>query len=245
MSQIYDTCVIGLGIAGLTASLYLLRQKVNVLAIGREIGGQLMKIPHIENYPGVGVVKGSDIINKILSELYKYGFKFIIDEVVKVEKVEDIFKIITRSGREYYSRSVICTTGKSPIKLNVDGEDRFLGRGVSYCVICDAALFKGKTVLYVSGSDPHVEFSLDTLLKTCSKVYWIPRVKIQDVEDRYREYLESGKLQILDNCNVVKIDGDVKVRRVLVEINGELKYLDVDGVFIEIGYRVDTGYTSH
>ncbi len=243
VSQMYDVCVIGLGIAGLSACLYLLRQKASVLAIGKEIGGQLMKVPIIENYPGLKSVRGSEIINNLMSELMKYGFRFIIDEVIRVEKSSDIFQIKTRQGREYLAKAVICASGKSPIKLDVDGEDKFLGRGVSYCVICDAALFRNKKVIYISGSEPHIELSLQTLVNTCSKVYWIPKVSIRNID----EILDRGRdrVEILEGCRVIKINGDTRVRKVILEKSGEIMELEVDGVFIELGHVIDTGYISH
>ncbi len=243
MSQIYDVCVIGLGIAGLTACLYLLRQNVTIVAIGREIGGQLMKIPLIENYPGTGPVKGSEIIDKTLRELMKYGFRFIIDEVTRVDKNNNVFKISTRQGRDYYVRAIICASGRSPIKLGVEGEDKYVGRGVSYCVICDAPLYRGKKVLYVSGPEPHLELSITTLASTCQKVYWIPVAKTRVVDmvlERYRD-----KVEILENVKIVRIDGDLRVRRVIIEKDGKEITIDVDGVFIELGHRIDTGYISH
>ncbi len=243
VSQIYDVCVIGLGIAGLTACLYLLRQNVSVVAIGREVGGQLMKIPLIENYPGTGPVRGSEIIDKILKELMKYGFRFIIDEVTQVDREGEIFRIDTRQGRSYYARSVICASGRSPVKLGVEGEDKYFGRGVSYCVICDAPLYRGKKVLYVSGPEPHLEMSITTLASTCSKVYWIPKTRSKIVDKILENYRE--KIELLENAKVIKIEGDLKVRKVVIEQEGKIIEIDVDGVFIELGYKIDTSYIAN
>ncbi|NPB00254.1 MAG: FAD-dependent oxidoreductase [Crenarchaeota archaeon] len=243
MSQIYDVCVIGLGIAGLTACLYLLRQNVSIIAIGREIGGQLMRIPLIENYPGTGPVKGSEIIDKILKELMKYGFRFVIDEVAKVSREGEIFKIETRQGRSYYARAVVCASGRSPIKLGVEGEDKYLGRGVSYCVICDAPLYRGKKVLYISGPEPHLEMSITALASICNKVYWIPTIRSESIGKILEKYKE--KIELLENAKLIKIEGDLKVRKAVIEKDGEIIELEIDGVFIELGYRIDTSYISH
>ncbi|NPA22779.1 MAG: FAD-dependent oxidoreductase, partial [Crenarchaeota archaeon] len=243
MSQIYDVCVIGLGIAGLTACLYLLRQNVTVLAIGREVGGQLMKIPLIENYPGTGPVKGAEIIDKTLRELMKYGFRFIVDEVTRVESQDSGFSVSTRQGRTYHARAVICASGRKPMALGVEGEEKYLGRGVSYCVICDAPLYRGKTVLYVSGPEPHLEMSLTTLASTCRKVYWIPKTGTPTLESVLEKYRD--KIELLENAKILKIEGDLKVRKVVIEKDGETTTLEVDGIFIELGHRIDTSYISH
>ncbi len=235
MENVYDVCVIGLGIAGLTACLYAARQGAKTVAISKDIGGQLARVTYIENYPGTGPTSGIDIIRKLEQTVRQLGVEIILDEVASVHKVGDEFLIRTRQGKEVRALTVIVASGKVPLMLNVEGEERFLGRGVSYCVICDAPLFKGKKVLYVSGNVPHIEMSLDTLLSYCSKVYWLPKgQRVGKVHE---------KLEILENCEVLKIDGDTKVRKVILRDNsGKEIELEVDGVFIELGYRVSTDF---
>ena len=234
-SEIYDICVIGLGIAGLTACLYAARQGARVLAISKDIGGQLARVTYIENYPGTGPTSGFEIIRRVESQVRELGVEIVMDEVRKVSKEGDVFRILTSKGREVRSLAVIVASGKVPLTIGVEGEEKFLGRGVSYCVICDAALFRGKRVLYVSGNVPHLEMSLDTLLAHCSKVYWIPKGVSIDRKD--------DKLEILRGFDLLKIDGDDRVRRVVLRApDGSTREVEVDGVFIELGYRVSIDF---
>ncbi len=205
------------------------------MAISKDIGGQLARVTYIENYPGTGPTSGFEIIRRIESQVRELGVDILMDEVRRISKERDTFRILTSKGREVRSLAVIVASGKVPLTLGVEGEEKFLGRGVSYCVICDAALFRGKRVLYVSGNIPHLEMSLDTLIAHCSKVYWIPRGAMLERKDE--------GLEVLRGFEVLKIEGDERVRKVLLRApGGDTREVEVDGVFIELGYRVSVDF---
>jgi len=239
----FDVIVVGLGIAGLTATMFLARQGLRVLSIGLELGGQLAKVPLIENYPGLGPTSGAEIIRRIETVVRKYSNVSIeFDEVTRILPDGDIYRVATRSGHEYTTYAVIIASGKSPRKLGVPEEEKFLGKGLSYCVLCDAPLFRGKRVLLVSTLKPGLEMELGVLASYCSVLYWIPyRVPNNVISNIVREFRD--KIHILRDCTVKHIIGEDRVRGVVLQCPDETEIrLDVDGIFVELGYEFKTDF---
>ena len=158
MEEIYDLIIIGGGPAGITAGIYSARQGIKTILITKEFGGQILKkAGMIENYPGFEEISAPELIQKFESHLKKFAnegkIKIELDKVGKIRKEGDSFFVLTESKKEYKSKAVIVATGADPRPLGVPGEKEFIGKGVSYCVTCDGALFQGKNVAVVGGGE--------------------------------------------------------------------------------------------
>src|SRR4030042_4512347 len=157
----YDLIIIGGGPAGMTAGIYAARQRLNTLLITKEFGGQMTKkaVP-IENWPGEKEISGFDLIQKFKSHLEKFKVDIEKEGVVKIEKIDRIFKIATEKGKSFESKTVIIASGNDPRPLKVPGEKEFIGKGVSYCPTCDAPLFKNKIVAVIGGGNSGFETAI-------------------------------------------------------------------------------------
>jgi len=144
----YDLIIIGGGPAGITAGIYAARQRVKTLLITKDFGGQMtQKAVMVENYPGFEEISGAELSKKFEEHLKsEEQVCFEIDEVSKIEKVGDNFLVATDGKKEFSAKSVIVASGVNPVALSVPGEKEFIGRGVSYCVLCDGPLFLNKIV---------------------------------------------------------------------------------------------------
>lgn len=231
----YDLIIIGAGPAGFGASIYASRYKIKHLIIGKEFGGQIVKTSRIENWPGFELISGSELIGKFSDQAKKLGGEIIQDEVRKISKNENFFDIETFGGEKYQSKNIILSLGMKPKKLNVPGEDKFVGKGVSYCAICDAMFFKGKDVAVVGGGDSAAKAAIH-LGEFSSKVnIFYPEGKLI-MEPALQDKLKENKKIDLHECQgVVEIEGNEKVTGIVCKIKNEKKKIPVSGVFIEIG----------
>ena len=159
--KIYDLIIIGGGPAGITAGIYAARQSLNTLLITKEFGGQVArKAVAIENYPGFGQISGLELIQKFEKHLKEFRIKIKNDSVVKIKKVGQFFLVNTEGKNQFEAKAVIVTSGADPRPLEVPGEKEFIGRGVSYCSVCDGPLFKDKTVAVIGGGNAGFEAAL-------------------------------------------------------------------------------------
>ena len=142
----------------MTAGIYCARQKMSILLLTKEFGGQMAKkAVEIENYPGLPKITGLDLIEKFKQHLESLGINPLISEVVRIEKKKDSFLVYTKDGKEHKSRTVLVASGAEPRILSVLGEKEFIGRGVSYCPMCDGPLFRDKKVAVVGGGNAGFE----------------------------------------------------------------------------------------
>lgn len=232
----YDLIIIGAGPAGLTASVYSSRYKMNHLVIGDPFGSSLAKAHMIENWPGEKSIKGSDLLMKFLEHAQGLGGEILFDNAVSVKKEGEIFKVRTSTDKVFESKSVVLCSGTKERKLGVPGETEFLGRGVSYCAVCDGAFFKGKTVAVVGGGNSAVMAAL-MLSEHSEKVYLIHRKDTFRSEPVMLERInESPKIETIVNANIAEIKGNGKVSGIVLdtEYKGSNE-LALDGVFVEVG----------
>ncbi len=169
----YDIIILGAGPAGLTAALYAARRALKTLVISKDLGGHIGKAQAIENYPGYEEISGAELAQKMLSQAQKYGAEIIFEEAEKIDKSKIGFSVKTPT-KKYECKALILAYGKTPRNLEVLGENKFSGRGVSYCVNCDMPLFKNKIIAIVGGGNS----ALDAVLygsKLAKKVYLIHR----------------------------------------------------------------------
>lgn len=239
----YDVVVVGAGIAGLTAALYATRQGLKTLVVGADLGGQLLLVSEIQNFPGFKSIRGFELIRRVEEQARSYGAEIIFDEVVEVRREKDFFVIRGRSG-EYRGLAVILACGKAPKELGIPGERELRGRGVSYCVVCDAPLFKGRVVALISWGYHGVE-NAATLSNYAKKVYWIfPSEKPYEDEELVASVLSKGNIELIPNSTPLAIKGEKRVETLVVrdKEKGEIRELKVDGVFVEVGYEAKTGF---
>lgn len=171
----FDVLIIGAGPAGLTAALYAQRANLKVAFFEKDTpGGKVVKTSVVENYPGFKTISGPDLALSFFQQASAVGAKFIYGEVTNISKLNDIFHVTTSDGMVRYSKVVIIASGMTERKLNIPGEAQYYGKGVSYCAICDAAIYKNKPVAVIGGGNTALEESL-YLADICSKVYIVHR----------------------------------------------------------------------
>ncbi len=239
--MIYDTIIIGGGVAGYSAAMYGGRLGMKCLVIVKEPGGALALTDIVENYPGFKRIGGMELAQKIEEHAKEYNPKIVTREANDVhiakENEQTMFHV-TAGGEEYFGRTVIFATGTRVRKLDVPGEAAYAGRGVSYCALCDGALFRGKALGVVGGSDSAVKDAL-VLAEYASRVYIIYRREKVRAEPANLKRLEtSGKIEVINNTNVIEIEGDGKLITHVVldkEYNGSSE-LVLGGLFIDVGH---------
>ncbi|PLJ77896.1 NAD(P)/FAD-dependent oxidoreductase [Infirmifilum sp. SLHALR2] len=242
--QKYDVVIVGAGIAGLTAALYAARQRLSTLVVSADLGGQLLLTSEIQNFPGFMSISGLELIKKVEEQARAYGAQIVFDEVTGIEERDGVFLIKTATGNVFQADAVVLAFGKSPREMGVPGEKEFKGRGVSYCVICDAPLYRGKTVALV-GWGLHNYENVIRLRDYASKVYWVfPGEKPLDDEELLKEALSKGNVELVPYSLPVEVRGSKKVEALLVrdKRTGEVRTLQVDGVFVEMGYVTRTEF---
>lgn len=236
----YDIIIVGGGPAGITAGIYAIRRNLKTLIITKDFGGQVKIASKIENYPGFKEISGIELSERFKEQLERLNAELLIDEVIEIRKEDEKFIVRTLYGKEFISRSIILAIGREQKMLNVRGERRLLGRGVSYCFTCDGPLFKNKKVAVVGGGDSALR-AVEFLSEIAEKVYLIHRRGSFGAEERLIESVKSKKnVTFLLNTVVKEIIGEKKVEGIRIEnikSRGE-KVLEVDGIFIEIGRTV-------
>lgn len=241
--MLYDTIIIGSGLAGLTASIYASRYQLSNLIIGKLPGGTITLAHKVENFPGFPGVSGLELAQRVIMHAKSLGAEILPEHVSNLTVVEPNgvtpyhFKLVTESGKEFLAKTIIATTGTERRKLGVPGEKEYLGRGVSYCTSCDAPFFKGKTIAVIGGSDAAVTGAIH-LAGFAAKVYLIYRKDVLRAEPTWREQAEANpKIEIIYRTNVIEIlgDGQKVVGVKLDNLYQNSEVLPLDGVFIEIG----------
>lgn len=234
-NKTYDLIIIGSGPAGMAASIYASRYKVNHLVIGKEPGGQAIEAHKIENWPGTISVSGFELMQKMREHAEKLGGEIIMDSVSGIAKEGDMFAITTHA-EQYKAKNLILALGMDYKKLNIPGEEEFKGKGVSYCPTCDAAFFRDKIVA-VAGGGNSAASAAQLLSEYASRVYIIYRGDKLKIDPSYLEnFAKNEKIKIIYNTNIKEIRGDKAVEKIVLDKKyNEKDELEVQGVFIEIG----------
>jgi thioredoxin reductase (NADPH) len=226
----YDVIILGTGPAGLQAAIHAARKKVTVLALGKETKSSLFHA-HVENFFCIFNITGEEMLNVGRQQAANFGADLLDEDVLDILPDGQQLKIISESGTELTCRSLIIATGTARNKLGAPGEKEFLGRGVSYCVECDANFFKGEDVAVIGGASAAVSGALTLLdyAKTVNLIY-----EKLDVSDTLAAELKNSYVVIRDNTKVKEISGDTAVKEIILEGGSKLP---VSGVFIELGAR--------
>ena len=244
--DVFDFAVIGAGVTGLSAGMYAGRMGLKSIVFGKShgselsIGGVITTTNIVENYPGFIRLTGTELADKIRDHAldYKDFVKIKEEGVLDIVKKKNIFVIKTNKG-EYLSRTITFATGTKWRKLEVKGSLEFENKGVAYCALCDAPLYRNKIVAVVGGSDSATKDAL-LIAEHVKKVYIIYRgEKIHPEPINLKRVLANKKIEILNNTNIVEIKGEKFVKSVILDrvYNGS-KELVVEGVFVAIGHLV-------
>ena len=242
----FDITIIGGGPAGVTAAVYAKRKGWNTAIVTKNVGGQVSDTAEIENYTGFPMVQGYELSFKFKEQIDKFDIETIEGyDVSGITKLDDgTFEVSIEDGTLIKSKIVIVAAGKSWIKLNVPGEDKFFGRGVSVCATCDAPFYKNKIATAVGGGNSGVEAAIE-LAKVASKVYLVHR------RDEFRaDQILIDKMKATENIELVldsvvtEVKGDnlVKSVEVINRKTNEKREFDTNGVFVEIGLIPNTQF---
>lgn len=233
----YDLMILGGGPAGLAASVYAARKQLKTLLISENIGGQMSMTLGIENYLGYQFIEGPELIDKFQTQVSQFPIDQKIGEKIShLKKINGRFEVATQSGDRYKSRVAILATGKRPRKLNVPGEARFTGKGVSYCAICDGPVFSGQRVAIVGGGNSAFEAALD-MTKIAEHVDLVSLTPLTGDAILIDKLSSAKNLTIFTGYQTEKIEGQGFVTGMVIrDLKSEqTKKLKVTGVFIEIG----------
>ncbi|MEM4367841.1 MAG: FAD-dependent oxidoreductase [Candidatus Anstonellales archaeon] len=236
-NEIYDTIIVGTGVAGYSAAMYAGRLGMKTLVIGEMFGGTITWTNLVENYPGIKSISGIELAERLREHAEVYNVKILNDKVIDIQKNNNLFFVKTEfEQKEYVAKTIILATGTIHRKLDVPGYKELEHKGIHYCALCDAAFYKNKETAIVGGSDSAVIDAL-VLSNVCSKVYIIYRGNELRAEKANLEKLRNAKnIEILYNTNVVRVVGEKKVEA--VELDKEYrgsKTLKISGLFIAIG----------
>lgn len=241
----HDIIVVGGGVAGLSAALFIARQGSDVLVLSQDLGGQLNLIPRLENYPGIILTSGELLARTLEQQVLTFGGKIRYERVESVDAIDDGFKVISNE-REYTCKALILALGKVPRELGVEGERRFLGRGLTYATKSEAPFYQGRVVATTGVGNYLVESAL-LLSRFARKVYVIYRTSKMAGDKEMIEALErKDNIEYVPNSEVIALDGDERLRSITIrDQSGGTKRLEVDGLFVEMGYKVYIEFVKH
>ncbi|WP_167619211.1 thioredoxin-disulfide reductase [Maribellus sediminis] len=244
MNEVFDTIIVGAGAAGLTAGIYASRAKLSTLILNEgAVGGQMVLTEEIANYPGVPTTKGYMLANNMKMQAKSFGCK--IKSNVKIAKYDldgDIKTIELEDGRTFQGRSVILTPGGRPRSLNIEGEDQFKGKGISYCATCDGDFFTGKEVVVVGGGNSALEEAV-ALTNFATKVTIVHQFdQFQAFKHAVEEAEKNPKIEFVMESELRGFYGNGSLQKVSIEHlpTGQRSELTTDGTFIFIGYQPNT-----
>lgn len=238
----YDVLITGAGPAGLTAAVYCARKLLKTIVVSENIGGQALESWAIENYMGFRMVTGEDLMKSFEEQARSQDIRLELDRVAVIAQEEHGFFITTASGIGYRATCIILAQGKHPRKLDVLGEEKFIGRGISICSTCDGPLFKGKKVAVVGGGNSALQTAIE-MSGIAASVSLIVRSRIRADESYTKALAGKKNITVHENTKVTGLKGDNFLTGITVAgKEGGEQTIDLDGVFVEIGWIPNTEY---
>lgn len=231
-----DIIIVGGGPAALTAALYAGRAGLDALMLEKQYeGGQIVTTNEVENYPGFRSITGPELANTMYEHAKDFGSNMKYEEVIDIKIDGDIKKVIT-GAQTYESKVVILSMGAQPKKIGIDREEELTGKGVSYCATCDGGFYRKKVVAVIGGGDTAVEDALH-LSRLAEKVYVIIRKdSLRANKSAQKKLFETNNVEIIFNSVVTKLEGEERLSSIeITNNNGQVDYLEVNGVFVAIG----------
>ncbi|TXT58407.1 MAG: Thioredoxin reductase [Promethearchaeota archaeon] len=229
--KVYDMIIVGTGPAGLGCAIYAARFAMDILIIGKVWGGLITTTHVVENYPPIVTATGPELMEQFREHIDSLDIPYISDEIREIEKEDDQF-ILKSFFQTFKAKTLLIATGSERRKLNIPGEEKFSGNGVSYCATCDGPFYKDKKVCVIGGSDSAAKEAL-FLAQNAKEVYIIYRKEeIRAEPINKKRVMNNEKIKIINNTNIIEIKGNEKVQSVIFDDGEEF---ETDGVFIEIG----------
>ena len=241
--QELDCLIVGAGIAGITAGIYLKRSNLNALVLDKDApGGKLNNIHRIDNYPGVAKIAGPELAMALYSQANELGVVFDYGAVSEIKREGDRFHVYT-DVNEYLASSVIIATGIENKKLGVPGEEKYGGKGVSYCATCDGNFFKGQPVVVYGYKDHAVEDAI-YLSSLASHVYLLSPEPLQTTEAHLHELTSSPNVTLFEGATLLEALGDDRLTEVKFRQGEEEKTLQASGLFQLYGEKSSSMFLS-
>ena len=239
-TDVYAVLIVGAGPAGLTAAVYCARKMLNTLVISENIGGQALESWAIENYMGYRMISGEDLMKKFEEHVRTLDIRLELDRVVAITREGDIFVAKTMSDTTIRARALILTQGNRPKKLGVANEEQYLGRGLSICSTCDGPLYKGKRVAVVGGGNSALQTAVE-MSEIAKSVALIVRSTIRADPVYVAKLNQTKNITVHKNTHITALHGDKFLSGITVKDDkGAEQQIDIDGVFIEIGWLPNT-----
>lgn len=235
-TETYDIAIVGSGPAGYSASIYASRYKLKNIVFGKMIGGTISEAHKVCNYPGISDITGLELGMKFQQQAKENGADILNESIIDIKKEDNLFKLITNSGKEFLSKTVLIATGTDRCKLAIPDEDKYLGKGLSYCATCDAMFYKGKTVAVIGGANAATMAAV-MLSDIAKQVYIIYRGTELKGEPAWIDQVNSRKnISVIFTTVVTGLEGEEKLKKIKLskEYNNS-QYLEIDGLFVEIG----------
>ena len=243
--QEFEIVIVGAGPAGLSAGMYVARQNVSCLIISKDLGGQMNLIPKLENYPGTIMSSGQILAKTLETQYLSFKGEIVYDTVEKIDESEGGFKIKTTRS-EYKAKAIVLAPGKVPNMLGVENESEYFNKGIHYCTKCDAPFYQGRTTASVGVGAYLVESGL-LLSRMASKMYLILKgSKLAGDKDLITTLENNKNIEIVTQSSVKAISGNSVLQQItIVDSSGAEKVLDVDGLFIEMGSKINLDFVKH
>ena len=241
----YPFIVIGSGVSGMTAAIYLKRAGHDVMMLEHEIpGGQINRTAEIENYPGFLKIDGPNLAMNIYQQVQNLNIPIIFENVIEINKEREI--TVKTTQNEYICKRLIIASGRTSKKLELQDEEKYIGHGISYCALCDGAFFKDKTVAVIGSGNSALEEAL-YLTKICKKVIMINRSeKFKGSKILYEKLKSCSQVQFLYQTHVVGILGDeIKLTGIEIMKQEKKSILRLDGLFVYIGSTPNTSFLKN
>lgn len=233
----YDIVIIGSGPAGMTAAIYALRADKKVLVIEKEtFGGEITHSPKVENYPGYNEMSGNEFADKLLDQVTLLGAEIELDNVTDLIKNENCFTVKGENA-EYEAKAVIIASGSKHRRLGLDGEDDFVGHGISYCAVCDGPFYKGMEIAIIGGGNSACQEAV-MLSEYCKKVTMVQDMPELTGEPRLRKIIEQkANIEVITGVTVTALMGNDELDSIEItsKADGTKTVLKLDGIFVAIG----------
>lgn len=245
MQEEFEIVIVGAGPAGLSAGIYVARQNVSCLIISKDLGGQMNLIPRLENYPGTIMSSGPILAKTLETQYLSFKGEMVYDTVEKIDESEDGFTIKTNRS-VYKSKAIVLAPGKVPNMLGLENESQYYNKGIHYCTKCDAPFYQGKITASVGVGSYLVESGL-LLSRMASKMYLIVKgSKLGGDKDLIAALENNKNIEIVTQSSVKAITGNSVLQQItIVDSSGAEKELDVDGLFIEMGSKINLEFVKH
>ncbi len=245
----YDLIIIGGGPAAISAGIYAARKKLKTLLIAKNWGGQVRLSPLVENYPGFESILGMDLANKFISHLKKNNLEIKEGIEIKEIELEENNKVVRVRGEKenFKTKAIIIATGRVPNKLGISNEEKFIGKGISYCATCDAPLFRDKKVIVIGSGNAGAEIAIE-LTNYASEVYILARSPgLKANEYLQNKIKKSSKIKIIANALVKEFKGDKFIEGFIYQdkISSKMKEMDIQGIFIAIGSSANSSLVKN